>query len=197
MRDCHLSDGPIVQPPHGVLRLFHFSEDPCIRLFEPRPVRTPSARRPGQEWLNGPLVWAIAQDHQRLYLFPRECPRIVVWPCQASSPADRDQWLGSMQPGTRAVAFIETAWAERVGTGHTYRYELPTGSFESLEDVGMFVSRQAVHPVARDMVVDLPGALCDSQTELRAVDSLAPLKTVWQSTLHASGIRLRNAAGWA
>lgn len=54
-----------------------------------------------------------------------------------------------------------------------------------------------VQPVARDMVVDLPGALCDSQTELRVVDSLAPLKTVWQSTLHASGIRLRNAAGWA
>lgn len=179
-----------------MLRLFHFSEDPGIGHFEPRPVRTPSARRPGQEWLNGPLVWAIAQDHQRLYLFPRECPRIVVWPHQASSPADKNQWLGKLQPGTRAVAFIEAAWADRLHTGHTYRYELPPRSFESLDDAGMFVSRQAVHPVARELVADLPNALRASQTELRAVDSLQPLRAVWQSTLHASGIRLRNAAGW-
>lgn len=180
-----------------MLRLFHFSEDPGIRLFEPRPVRMPSARRPGQEWLNGPLVWAIAEDHQRLYLFPRECPRIVVWPRQASSPADKDQWLGSMQPGAQAVAFIETAWADRVGAGHTYRYELPPGPFESLEDAGMFVSREAVRPVAQELVADLPGALRTNHTELRAVGSLLPLRAVWQSTLHASGIRLRNATGWA
>lgn len=60
------------------MRLFHFSEEPDIGHFEPRPVRTPAARRAGQEWLNGPLVWAIDEDHQRLYLFPRECPRIVL-----------------------------------------------------------------------------------------------------------------------
>jgi hypothetical protein len=39
------------------MRLFHFSDDPSINLFTPRPVRVPSSRRPGMEWLNGPLVW--------------------------------------------------------------------------------------------------------------------------------------------
>lgn len=28
------------------------------------------------------------------------------------------------------------------------------------------------------------------------MDSLIPLKGVWDISLHASGIRLRNAAGW-
>lgn len=82
-----------------------------------------------------------------------------------------------------------------MGTGHIHRYELPAGSFESLADAGMFVSREAVRPVVEERVVDLPGALRASQTELRTLDSLAPLRTAWESTLYASGIRLRNAAG--
>ncbi|HMG50328.1 MAG TPA: hypothetical protein VK597_07005, partial [Inquilinus sp.] len=62
------------------MRLFHFSDDPAIERFEPRPVRVPSARPAGREWLNGPLVWAIDDAHQMLYLFPRDCPRILAWP---------------------------------------------------------------------------------------------------------------------
>ena len=54
------------------MRLFHYSEDPSIVVFEPRPVRVPAARRAGFEWLNGPLVWAIDEPHSILYLFPRE-----------------------------------------------------------------------------------------------------------------------------
>lgn len=181
--------------PQG-MRLFHFSDDPAIARFEPRPVRTPSARRPGQAWLNGPLVWAIDEDHQRLYLFPRECPRIVVWPRPDSTQADTDRWLGGLQPGMQAMAFIESTWADQVHTGHLYRYELPPGPFESLEDAGMCVSRQAVAPVAQELLADLPAALRANQTELRVVDSLVPLRPVWDSTLHASGIRLRNAADW-
>lgn len=48
------------------MQLFHFSEDGDIRQFQPRPVLKAAPRRQGQEWLNGPLVWAIAQTHQRL-----------------------------------------------------------------------------------------------------------------------------------
>jgi hypothetical protein len=182
--------------PQG-MRLFHFSEDPAIQHFAPRPVRTPVVRPAGQEWLNGPLVWTIDEAHQRLYLFPRDCPRILVWPRPDSAPVDTDRWLGRLQPGMQAIAFIESTWTDRVRTGHIYRYELPPGPFESLEDAGMCVSRQAVAPLARERLADLPAALRASQTELRVVDSLAPLRPVWDSTLHASGIRLRNAAGWA
>jgi hypothetical protein len=41
------------------MRLFHFSDDPAIAIFTPRPVRVPAQRAPGREWLNGTLVWAI------------------------------------------------------------------------------------------------------------------------------------------
>ncbi len=178
------------------MRLFHFSEDAGIQRFEPRPVRQPAPRRPGQEWLNGPLVWAISEDHQRLYLFPRDCPRIVIWSGNDSSAADRDTWLCGLEPGMQAVAYVERAWAERIATAHIHRYELPVESFESIEDAGMHVSRCTVQPFDLHRVPDLPQALHGAQTELRVVDSLLPLRGVWESSLHASGIRLRNAIGW-
>lgn len=179
------------------MQLFHFSEDGDIRQFIPRPVLQPARRRPGQEWLNGPLVWAIDQDHQRLYLFPRECPRIVVWPHGRSTPEDRNRWLAGLPPGMSAVAWVETAWAQRLQAAHIHRYELPAQAFESIGDAGMFVSRQAVHPLRRDTLTDLPQALARCGTQLRIVDSLAGLRGIWDSSLHASGIRLRNAAGWS
>ncbi|MFB2603077.1 DUF6886 family protein, partial [Rhizobium phaseoli] len=61
------------------MRLFHFSDDPDIPVFEPRPVLIPTVRPVGREWLNGPLVWAIDGDHDFMYLFPRDCPRILIW----------------------------------------------------------------------------------------------------------------------
>jgi hypothetical protein len=42
----------------------------------------------------------------------------------------------------------------------------------------------------------LDTCLSDAEVELRCLDQLTPLKPVWGSTLHASGIRLRNAVNW-
>ncbi|WP_326536036.1 DUF6886 family protein [Pseudorhodoferax sp.] len=179
------------------MRLFHFSEDPGIACFAPRPVRVPAARPPGQEWLNGPLVWAIAEPHARLYLFPRDCPRIVVWATAQSSAADRARWLGDLAPGVQAVAYVERDWLARIGAATVYRYELPAAPFRSLDDAGMHVSTQAVQPLAVHAVYDLRQALEASGTALRPVGTLSPLRPLWQSTLHASGIRLRHAAGWS
>ena len=149
------------------MRLFHFSEDPAVARFEPRPVRTPSARPPGREWLNGPLVWAIDEPHQAMYLFP----------------ADR-------------AAYVEARWLPALNAARLYRYELPVKSFESLDDAGMWVAREAVTPLAMEELSDLPGALSACGVDLRVVESLTPLRGVWETTLHASGIRLRNAVGW-
>jgi hypothetical protein len=60
----------------------------------------------------------------------------------------------------------------------------------------MWVARETVEPVAVEVIDDLPAALADQGVELRIMPSLTPLKDVWDSSLHASGIRLRNAAGW-
>ncbi len=52
----------------GSMRLFHFSDDPAIARFVPRPVLVPPKRAPGLEWLDGPLVWAIEERLDFMYL---------------------------------------------------------------------------------------------------------------------------------
>ena len=175
-------------------RLFHFSDDPAITRFEPRPVGVPSERTPGRAWLNGPLVWAIEEARQALYLFPRECPRILLWLTPSTTEADRAAWWGGRD--CRAIAHIEWAWLERLRTGTLWRYELPAEAFEDLDDAGMWVSRRAVEPIGVERVGDLPVALWADGVELRVMESLRPLKGVWATSLHASGVRLRNAVGW-
>lgn len=177
------------------MRLFHFSDDPAIERFEPRPVHVPSVRPAGREWLNGPLVWAIDDAHQMLYLFPRDCPRILAWATQQSTAADRVRWLGPGDP--RAVAFVETAWIDRLRAAAIHRYELPAATFRSLEDAGMWVSEAPVVPLGRAVLAGLDGELARHGVDLRIVGSLAPLAALWDSSLHVSGLRLRNSASWA
>ncbi|HZZ36115.1 MAG TPA: hypothetical protein VFE03_10345 [Caulobacteraceae bacterium] len=176
------------------MRLFHFSDNPAIKTFVPRPVSVPSERGPGREWLNGPLVWAIDDERQPMYFFPRDCPRILIWRRPDTSQADLDQWWGARQ--CRMIAHMEWAWYDRFRSARLYRYELPSEAFETLDDAGMWVSREAVTPVRMDPIADLAAALRDHQVELRLMESLTPLKGVWDTTLHASGLRLRNAQGW-
>jgi hypothetical protein len=176
------------------MRLFHFSDDGDIVRFVPRPVLVPSARPPGRDWLNGPLVWAIDETCQAFYLFPRDCPRILLYPTPATTPDDRAGWWGGRT--CRMIAHIEWAWFERFRNARLYRYELPLAAFEDLDDAGMWVARGEVEPVGVETLDDLPRALAEQGVELRLMDSLVALKGVWATSLHASGIRLRNAAGW-
>ena len=60
----------------------------------------------------------------------------------------------------------------------------------------MWVSRLSVRPRTKMRLDDLPGELQAQDVELRVLDSLLPLRDVWNTSLHASGIRLRNADGW-
>ena len=76
-------------------------------------------------------------------------------------------------------------------------YALPPASFEDTGDTGMWVSWIAVRPVSVEAPDALDARLSAADVELRAVERLAPLRPVWSSTLHASGIRLWNAVGWA
>ena len=176
------------------MRLSHFSDDGDIALFEPRPVRTAVARPEGQEWLNGPLVWAIDEPHEILYLFPRECPRILIWPTPLSTAQDQLEWMGSAK--ARAVAYVEAGWLARLRSATVWRYGMPTGSFIDTRDVGMWVSRSAVRPDQVEPLTNLECRLEEAGVELRALERLVSLKPVWQSSLHASGIRLRNAMDW-
>ncbi|MFB9951799.1 DUF6886 family protein [Rhizobium puerariae] len=174
------------------MRLFHFSDDPAIERFEPQPVRVPSPRAQGREWLNGPLVWAVDEAHDFMYLFPRDCPRILIWAKPDTVVGDRQRWLGDW----RGVAYIERTWLDRLGHETIYRYEMPADEFEDLDDAGMWVARRSVIPKALAAMSGLDREFASRGVELRVVDSLKPLKPLWETSLHASGIRLRNALDW-
>ncbi|MGH6971443.1 MAG: DUF6886 family protein, partial [Caulobacteraceae bacterium] len=102
-------------------------------------------------------------------------------------------WAGSDAP---ILAFIEAGWLARLVQTTLWRYELPAEAFEDLRDAGMWVSRHPARPLAVEPLADLPAALAAEGAELRVLPDLTPLKGVWDTTLHASGIRLRNAKGW-
>lgn len=176
------------------MQLFHFSEDPAIEIFTPRPVLIPPKRPRGREWLNDPLVWAIDGWHQPMYLFPRDCPRILIWPTERTTAEDYERYWS--KSSSRMIAFMERRWLPRLRSSSLWRYELPAAPFESLSDAGMWVSRTAVRPLQTDVVTHLPGALQHHDVELRLEDDLTGFRGLWQTTLHVSGIRLRNAAGW-
>ena len=167
--------------------LYHFSEDPTIERFVPRP---PLAH-PEVE----PLVWAIDAWHAPMYYVPRDCPRVCFWPLPTTTVEDRVRFFDYVS--ARMVVAIEWAWFERVCKTQLYRYELPDESFESLHDAGMYVSRQTVAPLKVESLGDLVEQMWAAHVELRLCSSLVPLaEAVIRSSLHFSLIRMRNAHGW-
>ncbi|MDX8351234.1 DUF6886 family protein [Cognatiyoonia sp. IB215182] len=161
--------------------LCHFSDRPDIRRFDPRPSR-----------LGRPLVWAIAPDHAFLYLFPRECPRILMWRTKQSRTVDQRIWL----QGARQVAFVEKRWMPQITRGRLYQYGFRGTAFRSLDDIGMYVADTPIQPSYMRVINNLPIALSSAGVTLRALPTLAPLKSAWDTSLHVSGIRLRNARDW-
>lgn len=169
--------------------LYHFSEDPTIGRFEPRP---PLAT-PGSE----PLVWALDAAHAWTYLFPRDCPRVLLWATERTSAEDCVRWLHG--DARAKVACIEWTWFERLQRTALFRYTLPPQRFAPLEgeaNAWMLVSRDSVRPLAVEPVGSLIAALVGARVELRLMPSLTPLRNAWATSLHVSGIRLRNARGW-
>ncbi len=155
------------------MRLFHFSEDPSIEEFVPRPRNTPKPRSPGFEWLNDPLVWAIDDWHQPMYLFPRQCPRILLWPTDTTKSKDIERFFGESK--ARMLAYIEERWLTELQETTIYRYEMPIATFESLEDAGMWVSISAVQPLQTTPFCSLDTRLENEGVELRVLPTLAEL----------------------
>lgn len=174
------------------MRLFHFSDDSNIEVFIPRPVKTAPPRPPGQAWLNDPLVWAIDDWHQPLYMFPRDCPRVLVWPVETTTPEYRSAFRS--MTSCRMVAHIELSWLDRLSHSAIYRYELAPDGFESLGDAGMYVSRSPSLPLNVERIENPEKALEAAGVELRVLPSLRTLAPLWDTSLHVSGIRLRHAA---
>jgi hypothetical protein len=112
-----------------------------------------------------------------------------------TTPDEHVRWFGHRP--ARAIAHVESRWWDRFGNATIHRYDMPVATFEDAHDVGMWVSRPAVRPLSVEAIADLPAALEARGVELRVLKNLAPLKDVWKTSLHASGLRLRNAQDWA
>lgn len=165
--------------------LYHFSEDPTIRRFEPRLAPTSALK---QE-----VVWAVDAEHAHLYYFPRDCPRVTFCATSESSAADIERFLGHTTASI--VSAVETGWLER-RRSTVYRYELSGDGFECIDaGAGYSICPNTVEPLRIEPVGDLLAAHAEAGVELRIMPSLWPLyEAVIASTLQFSIIRWRNAA---
>jgi hypothetical protein len=165
--------------------LYHFSEEPGIERFEPRLAAPPLADS---------VVWAVDREHEYLYLFPRDCPRVTYYATPDSSIEDVERFQGHTT--AEVIAAIEAGWLERLRSTELYRYEFPSTGFECTDaGAGYWVCRHAVRPLRVEAVGDLLEAHVKAGVELRIMPSLWPLRdAVVASTLHFSIIRWRNAA---
>jgi hypothetical protein len=167
--------------------LYHFSEDPSIKRFVPRP---PIAH-PETE----PLVWAIDEWHAPVYFLPRDCPRACFWPLPTTTPEDHARFWS--YTNCRMVIAVEWVWLPRIQTTSLYRYTFPEEAFLGLQDHGVHVSRDTVVPAAVEPMGDLLERLAAANVELRLCPSLVSLaETLIGASLHFSLIRMRNAQGW-
>lgn len=164
------------------MRLFHFSPQSNIDVVMPQP---------DPQGVAEPLVWAIDDWHQAMYLFPRDCPRVFVWPTEATTP----EYLTAYKKMTscRMVAHIELGWLDRLSQITIYRYELAPDGFESLGNAGMWVSPAPTMPINVERIDNIEKALSDAGVELRVLPSLKSLEPLWETSLHVSGIGLGNA----
>ncbi len=150
------------------LVLYHFSEDPRIERFVPYVPRTNPS--------HPPEVWAIDAEHASLYWFPRDCPRVAIW------PRDRDECVGFQERFATSASrlhAIEAAWLDRMRSAHIYRYEFDPDGFVPWEQAnGQWISDREVVPVSVTAVGDLLDAHADASIELRIAPSLWPLHDI-------------------
>ena len=164
-------------------QLYHFSENPGIRVFIPR----------NHINLGKPVVWAIEEKKIHNYLFPRDCPRVSFFAGANASSKDISRFLGGDKEKT--VIAIESRWVQRLMNTTLYRYALPADAFLLEDDnAGYYVSETAVEPSSITPISDLLLALSHRNIELRIMPSLWELHDqVASSSLNFSMIRMRNA----
>ena len=165
--------------------LYHFSEEPDIAVFVPRPVKA------NQD--SEPLIWTIDAEHAPLYYLPRDCPRAAWWALPTTTDADKERWLADTD--ARMIIAVESGWYERIRQCRLFVYRFASESFVSLQDHGVHLSKETLTPLSVEPVGELIERITAANVELRFTPSLWPLhRALIPTTLHWSFMRLRNAA---
>jgi hypothetical protein len=164
--------------------LYHFSTNPDIERFAPHVPRTNPT--------HPPAVWAIDAEHAPLYWFPRDCPRVTIWPRR---PEDGALFQQRLVTEALRVHAIEAAWLDRMRNAEIYRYEFDSSGFKPWQEAdGQWISDRDVTPLAVTRVGDLLEAHVDARIELRIVPSLWPLHDIARSgEFDFSLVRMHNA----
>jgi Family of unknown function (DUF6886) len=158
--------------PHA---LWHVSEEPAIRRFEPREGK----------------VWAIGTRLLPLYWFPRDCPRATFWADSGTSNEDVDRFLEGDR--SRRIHIVEPDWLAPMRTTDVVAYRMPEPTFVENED-RFWISAEPVEPLELVELGDLVQRHEAAGIELRTERDLASFwNDVISPTLGFSGIRLRNA----
>ena len=167
-------------------RLFHVSEQPDIRMFEPR------ASLSDHGGVTGDAVWAIDYDHLPHYLTPRECPRITLRSGPDTTAEDKKKFF---KDGHERVIAVEMEWYERLKSAQLYLYEFPHEPFTLVDAIaGYFISPQPVEPKSVKTISNLIERIVEHGYKLRLLPNLWPLReAAIVSTVQYSIIRIRNA----
>lgn len=168
--------------------LYHFSENPEIRQFSPRPSPSETAAE------MPPMVWAIHESRVYNYLLPRDCPRISFYSSSSSTPEEIERLMG-FDGGCKAVIAFEAAWVERIRKAELYRYTMPSETFTPyLNGAGYWLSHEMIIPIRCEKISDLLGELIAQNVEVRIVASLWPLHdAIKTSSMGFSCIRMKYA----
>jgi len=165
-------------------RLFHISEDPNVKIFEPRP----SYRKDIDEKLK--MVWSVSEDRMINYLFPRNCPRVTFYAMANSSAEDIKALMG--YSSAKSVAAIESRWLSEMQNTTIYIYEFNPENFVIQDETaGYYISSQPEIPISVTTVTNVLNELLKHNVEVRIMPSLWDLRdAVVNSSLGYSAIRM-------
>ncbi|HEX7401190.1 MAG TPA: hypothetical protein VF369_03340 [candidate division Zixibacteria bacterium] len=168
------------------IKLYHISDKPGIKQFDPRPAPSKSAKQEGL------MVWAIDYAHLHNYLLPRDCPRVTFYADENSKPRDIEKLMGA---SAKHVIAIETRWLPKIQKQCLYQYEFDSDSFTLVDEIaGYWISRKSVIPIAETKIDNILTALLEHDVELRIMPSLWKLReNIINSTLAYSIIRMNKA----
>jgi hypothetical protein len=166
------------------VKLFHISEEPDIKIFNPRPVKA---------GLEGNAVWAIDEEHLPNYLLPRDCPRVTYFIDEKTNGYDIKKFFSETY--AKRIIAVETKWLKQIVDQPLYKYEFRADNFELADKTaGYYISRKSVKPENTSKIENPLYAMFESNIELRVMPLLWKLREeVINSTLGFSIIRMNEA----
>jgi sulfur relay (sulfurtransferase) DsrC/TusE family protein len=168
-------------------KLFHISEEPDIKIFQPRP--SPQV----YDSIKGDVVFAISDKMLHNYLLPRDCPRVTYYVHSNTKEEEKRKFFG--ESTADYIINVEEGWKEKIEKAFIYKYAMPEDSFSLLDKIaGYYISYESVTPVSVEVVKDVYKELTKRNAELRFLNNLQKLaEDVKKTGLNYSIIRLRNA----